>query len=306
MSIIKTRAMCLAAICLAFTAFSLEACTVFVLTDTNRTLFCNNEDWTNQNTRIWFVTGDGHYGRVYVGFNDGWAQGGMNTEGLAFGWVEGYTTSNWKPDPKLKSVDGNSTEQVLESCATVEQAIAFYQTHQEIAFGYCKALIADRTGASVVIEVVDGKLQFRKSDGCQGFGFGDFGYGGQKKLGELLSAVPKPTLFNATNILHSSLQPGTYATKYSHVLDVKSGDIFLFPFPGKNDLITFNLTKELKKGSHYFDMPEIYEQLKQKPRPLLDNMKATPNKSPEPTAVGAVSSAVAVHVASRRWLSFFR
>ena len=31
-----------------------------------------------------------------------------------------------------------------------------------------------------------------------------------------------------------------------------------------------------------------------------------PNKSPEPTAVGACSSAVAVHVASRRWLSFFR
>ena len=31
-----------------------------------------------------------------------------------------------------------------------------------------------------------------------------------------------------------------------------------------------------------------------------------PNKSPEPTAVGACSSAVAVHAASRRWLSFFR
>jgi hypothetical protein len=35
-------------------------------------------------------------------------------------------------------------------------------------------------------------------------------------------------------------------------------------------------------------------------------MTTTPNKSPEPTAVGAGSSAVAVHVASRRWLSFFR
>ena len=32
----------------------------------------------------------------------------------------------------------------------------------------------------------------------------------------------------------------------------------------------------------------------------------TPNKSPEPTAVGAFSSAFAVHVASRRWLSFLR
>ena len=31
-----------------------------------------------------------------------------------------------------------------------------------------------------------------------------------------------------------------------------------------------------------------------------------PNKSPEPTAVGACRSAVAVHAASRRWLSFFR
>jgi hypothetical protein len=36
------------------------------------------------------------------------------------------------------------------------------------------------------------------------------------------------------------------------------------------------------------------------------SMTMWPNKSPEPTAVGAVSSAIAVHVASRRWLSFFR
>jgi hypothetical protein len=35
-------------------------------------------------------------------------------------------------------------------------------------------------------------------------------------------------------------------------------------------------------------------------------MKPSPNQSPEPTAVGAVSSAVVVHAASRRWLSFFR
>jgi hypothetical protein len=32
----------------------------------------------------------------------------------------------------------------------------------------------------------------------------------------------------------------------------------------------------------------------------------TTNKSPEPTAVGAVRSAVAVNVTNRRWLIFFR
>ena len=45
-----------------------------------------------------------------------------------------------------------------------------------------------------------------------------------------------------------------------------------------------------------FDLPDF----------IMDFTSLLPNKSPEPTAVGAVSSAVAVHVASRRWLSFFR
>jgi hypothetical protein len=37
-----------------------------------------------------------------------------------------------------------------------------------------------------------------------------------------------------------------------------------------------------------------------------ESMKVQANKSPEPTAVGAVRSAVAVRVAGRRWLSFCR
>jgi hypothetical protein len=38
----------------------------------------------------------------------------------------------------------------------------------------------------------------------------------------------------------------------------------------------------------------------------VEIMISRPNKSPEPTAVGAFGSAIAVHVASRRWLSFLR
>ena len=39
---------------------------------------------------------------------------------------------------------------------------------------------------------------------------------------------------------------------------------------------------------------------------FLRRVAASFNQSPEPTAVGAVRSAVAAHVASRRWLSFLR
>jgi hypothetical protein len=38
----------------------------------------------------------------------------------------------------------------------------------------------------------------------------------------------------------------------------------------------------------------------------MRDLDLMPTKSPEPTAVGACRSAIAVHVASRRWLSFLR
>jgi hypothetical protein len=39
---------------------------------------------------------------------------------------------------------------------------------------------------------------------------------------------------------------------------------------------------------------------------IMNFTSLMPNKTLEPTADGAVSSAIAVHAASRRWLSFFR
>ena len=99
-----------------------SSCTIFVLTNDQRVLFCNNEDFSNPKTRIWFVTaGDGHYGCAYVGFDNGWAQGGMNTKGLAFDWVAGYT-EKWKPERGMKKVRGNPSERgcyprwLLRSC----------------------------------------------------------------------------------------------------------------------------------------------------------------------------------------------
>ena len=50
---------------LASAAVSAHACTIFILTDENRALFCNNEDWFNRATRLWFVpAGKDHLGCV--------------------------------------------------------------------------------------------------------------------------------------------------------------------------------------------------------------------------------------------------
>src|SRR5262245_23669788 len=95
----------------------IQACTIFVLTDTNRVLFCNNEDWSDFKTRIWFGPGKpGTNGCAFVGFADGVAQGGVNTQGLAFDWVAGYN-EKLEHDPQKKKVKGVSSTRMLESCA---------------------------------------------------------------------------------------------------------------------------------------------------------------------------------------------
>ena len=271
---------------LALISLPMRACTIFVLTDTNRALFCNNEDWLNPKTRIWFVpAGEGYYGAVYVGFNDGWAQGGLNTEGLAFDWVAGYN-EKWEANTNLPSARGNSSLRMLESCATVKDAIAFYRSHREPGFWRAKILVADRAGASVIIGATNGQLQVEQDNRCRGFGFG------RQTLDRALAQKPEPTVANGFKILRDCRQPGQYATKYSNIFDLKTGDIFLYPFPGEDDEIKFNLAAELKKGGHYYDMPQIKEQLAEAPRPLLlsmerfpiDKFKPIPDREPEVTA----------------------
>src|SRR3954465_1001877 len=183
-----------------------HACTIFVLTDTNRTLFCNNEDWSDPKTRIWFVPGVGkHYGGVYVGFDNNYAQGGVNTEGLAFDWVAGYMET-WKPDPNVAVVWKNSGQQALEECATIEEAIAFFRKHQDRGFHRAKILLADRTGASVIIGQLDGKLQVEPANQCRGFGYGT------QKLKKLLTKTTDHRLSNGAKILRAAMQNCQYAS----------------------------------------------------------------------------------------------
>lgn len=252
---------------LCFTLSPVYACTIFVLTDAERTLFFNNEDWSDPATRLWFIpAGEGYYGATYVGFDNGWAQGGVNTEGLAFDWVAGFD-AQWEGDPTLLSVRGNPSQRMLESCATVEEAIAFYRKYWEPGFSYAKIMIADKSGASVIIGAKNNQLQFDRSNESRGFGYGS------QTLNKMLADRPIPTLASGAPILQACLQDGQYATKYSSVYDLKSGDISLLKFSDRTEEVQINLYDELKKGAHYYDIPAIEEQLKQTPMMLQSSMK---------------------------------
>ena len=196
----------------------------FVLTDTNRALFCNNEDWSNPKTRIWFMpASEGRYGVVCVGFDDGYAQGELNTEGLACDWVAGYN-EKWNPDPKLPTARRGSSQRMMESCATVEEAIAFYKTHREPGFRRAKILVADRTGASVMIGAKDGKLQVEKARTRAG----DLVMGGWRWT-RRWRKIPSRQWRWFQDIAGVPARRN-YTTKYLNIYDMKTGDILLYPF----------------------------------------------------------------------------
>lgn len=257
----------LRAVLATVTVQNAEACTIFVLTDAKQVVFCNNEDWLNPRSRIWFVpAGDGHLGCAYVGFDNGWAQGGLNTKGLAYDWVAG-SMGEWKPGTDMKAARGNPSARMLETCATVDEAVSFFRKHRELSFAYAKILVADSSGKSVIVGAKDGKLQIEESRQCRGFGYG------QRTLDKMLAATPEPTVANGAGILRACLQHGKHGTKYSNIFDLKSGDIYLFQPSKQSDGVKLNLAAELKKGEHDYDIPHIRQQVTQPPIPLLNNMK---------------------------------
>jgi len=252
-SILRTTLLLTCIFCLSLSSL---ACTIFVLTDSKRTLFFNNEDYSNPSTRIWFLPGvNRFYGTAYLGFNNDWAQGGVNTKGLAFDWVAD-NKNDWKPSPKLLRTKGNPSERMLESCATVDEAIYFFQKYADPSFSYSRILIADKSGASVIIGVRNGRLYFDKQKNSRGFGYGG------NALQKMLTGTTKPSFEIGLPILKTCLQEGNYATKYSNVYDLTGGEISLVSFSGQNEIIKFNLVEELSKGGHYYDLPQIKSQIK--------------------------------------------
>jgi hypothetical protein len=260
-----------AAAFLLMVAATSHACTVFVMTDGRQALFCNNEDYSNPNTRIWFIPGgEGRYGCVFVGFDDGWGQGGCNTEGLAFDWVAGYR-ERWERPAKAQIAKGNSCQRMLETCATVEEAVAFYTQHWEESFAYGKLLVADRSGKSVLLGAKDGRLATSVVTASQGIG-NRFDLRGNDAA-QMLAEVPTTSVPAAVRILQAALQEGPNATKYSVIYDLKSCGLMLYRFPEQSEPVRLSLADELKKGPHYYDIPRLREQLGRKLQPLTEDMK---------------------------------
>ena len=131
-------------------------CTIIAGVSDGRIWIGNNEDYTEPNTSIFIYPGaDNEYGRILFGFtfgenNFGYC-GGINEAGL---FIDGNGISNtgWKADSSKEWIRGNLESQILAKYATVEQVIGIFNNFNIPHLQTGKWLVADKTGASVVLE----------------------------------------------------------------------------------------------------------------------------------------------------------
>lgn len=224
-----------------------HACTIVVLVDRERVLFCGNEDWKNPRTQVWFAPDANGGGAVYLGYDDGFAQAGMNDRGLAFDYVAGFK-EKWRPIPNATDLEpSRGATLMLEKCATVAEAIAFFKTHNHRAFADVKMMVADRTGVSAIIGFKDGQLEVVESRTGRAFGIN------ANAASRMLDRDHLATVENGRQILRACVQRplfGSIATQYSAVFDLIAGEIFVYQFQIRDEPVRYRLSEELSKGAH--------------------------------------------------------
>ena len=140
------------------------ACTAFMMTDGEKVLVGNNEDYKIPYTRVWFIPAEkGQYGRVYFGYDNWSPQGGMNDQGLFFDFfaTKLMEVKLSKKKPKFK---GPMTDTMAAECATVDEVLDMFGQYNLESMSKFQMFVVDKSGDAAIIE---GDHIIRKSGSYQ-------------------------------------------------------------------------------------------------------------------------------------------
>ena len=239
------------------------ACTAFCASGGGQVLVGNNEDWHNPRTKIWFVTAKaGSYGRVYVGFDDLYPQGGMNERGL---WFDGFAAPAVKAagSSNLPHFGGNIIDHAMATCATVDEVVRLFGQYNRAFLTEGILMFADASGDAVSIEpdamVRKSREHFVQTNFHQSrsrSGAGDRRFATASAMLERAGQEISVDLFR--RILAATHQNGISPTLYSNVYDLRSRTMHLYYFHDFEHAVTFDLAEELKKGARVLDIPALF------------------------------------------------
>ena len=239
----------------AFAADPVSSCTIFKMTQLGHTLIGNNEDWIDAKAKVWFLAAEpAKYGRVLFGFKNGWAQGGMNDQGLFFDGVAGEVR-DWTPDSSREDFPGNLCEKALEECSTVKDAITIFERNNFPSLLVGTFVFVDATGKTAVIYFEKGRLRIEEHSAPL-YALGYYG----ERADELLGDTSDLNVDTMARILGSCLRNDTYSTQYGNIYDPQNLIVHVYPSCGEEQTAILDLKEELARGDHYYELANVAEQ----------------------------------------------
>jgi hypothetical protein len=121
-------------------------------------------------------------------------------------------------------------------------------------------MLVDRNGAAAIVSWRDGRVNIERGK-SEVLAMGYAGETARQKLAE----IGVPSLDSIGSTLEACVQNGEYPTQYSNLYDLKRGDVYVYLFHLKQPFVKLNLKAELRKGNHYYNIPQIAAQLQQPP-----------------------------------------
>ncbi|MEM6793422.1 MAG: carcinine hydrolase/isopenicillin-N N-acyltransferase family protein [Acidobacteriota bacterium] len=240
------------------------ACSILTLRTADAVLMGNNEDWREPGY-LWFEpAAPSRYGRVNVGFGNKFTQGSMNEKGLSFDAAV-VPDEPWSEDP-AKETPGDLLEKIMNECATVEEALAYFRKYNTPHLSRTQFLFADASGDSAVVAWKAGRLSVQRIEGdhqiatntrLEGTGYRCQRYA---KAEQMLRGRGAASAHQAVaETLHALRQQGEFFTSYSTVYDLTARRVSVFNLANFDEVKTFDLREELAKGAATHRLGEIFK-----------------------------------------------
>jgi len=241
-----------------------HACSMFTWADADTVLFANNEDYIKPGV-VWFSPArDGKLARINFGFEDDFAQGAMNERGLCFDCAA-LPKVPYAPDPALPRAK-NVVDDVMDTCATVDEAIARIQQYQCDYLATGQFMFADATGAAAVVTWDHrGALSIVRrtapyllitNDRLEYSGLRDERF----VLGaRYLDAGGPPTPERCAEVLRAMHQrgPGAY-TSYAYVMNPRTLGVTVYNMADFDNAVHLDLREELARGTRSTKLRKLF------------------------------------------------
>jgi hypothetical protein len=243
-------------------------CTIVMAARDGLVLAGNNEDRNHPQTIVTFMPAtESFYGRVVFGFDDAPIQGGMNDQGL---FIDGnrIAPTGWRPDPAKQTFRGIEMMVILGTCATCEDVKAFFEKNNIPGLERARFPVADRTGASMVVEYAEGRVRFAQSNTwyqiatnfvISNIKDGNYPCWRYNAADKIMSGAGQLNVELIREVLDKTHQEGRSLTVYSNIYDLRKGIIYLYNLHDFEKVVVLNLSEELKKGQRRVELASLFK-----------------------------------------------